>query len=64
MSQDLGGVVRLRSYSKSQGHGDFDKHANAKEFEDAEDEDAGLGDERDFKRSQVGGTLTSVQCSG
>lgn len=49
----VGGVVRLRSRSKSLGiKGDGDG-AKITELEEAEDEDAGLRDERDFKRSQV-----------
>lgn len=52
-SQSIGGVVPLRSRSVSRGvKGSVDLN-KIRELEDAEDEDAGLRDERDFKRSQV-----------
>jgi KUP system potassium uptake protein len=35
--------------------------AKISELKDAEDEDAGLRDERDFKRSQVRGCMTGVK---
>jgi KUP system potassium uptake protein len=35
--------------------------AKISELEDAEDEDAGLRDERDFKRSQVRGYMTGMK---
>ncbi|KAF2844168.1 potassium transporter [Plenodomus tracheiphilus IPT5] len=48
----IGGVVRLRSRSKSRTKHDSVDLAKVTELENAEDEDAGLRDERDFKRSQ------------
>lgn len=54
----IGGVVRLRSRTQSIGHKgsiDFTKSAD---YEDAEDEDAGLRNEADYKRSQVGAELS------
>jgi len=47
-SHDIGGVVPLRQRSRTQ-------QADTKdlELEDAEDEDAGLRDERDYKKRQV-----------
>ncbi|OAL45010.1 potassium transporter [Pyrenochaeta sp. DS3sAY3a] len=51
--QSIGGVVPLRSRSVSRGvKGSVDLN-KIRELEDAEDEDAGLRDERDFKRSQA-----------
>lgn len=53
-TQSVGGVTYLRSRSKSRS-----KRTNSidltkiKTLEDAEDEDAGLRDERDYKRRQV-----------
>lgn len=52
-SQAIGGVVHLRSHSKLHGRKASADLAKTKELEEAEDEDAGLRDERDFKRSQV-----------
>lgn len=46
----VGGVYPIRSRSKPQNYGDLQKA----EVEDAEDEDAGLRNERDFKQKQVG----------
>lgn len=54
-SQAIGGVVRLRSLSKLHSHKNSVDLAKIRELEDDEDEDAGLRDERDFKRSQVRG---------
>ncbi|KAF9693765.1 hypothetical protein EKO04_008563 [Ascochyta lentis] len=51
-TQAVGGVVHLRSHAKLPGHKNSVDLAQAKDFEDPEDEDAGLRDERDFKRSQ------------
>jgi KUP system potassium uptake protein len=52
-SQSIGGVYPMRSRTKSVAHRNSIDVKTA-ELEDAEDEDAGLRDERDFKRSQVG----------
>lgn len=53
-SLSIGGVVPLRPRSRSRGRqGSIDIHKIG-EVEYAEDEDAGLRDERDFKRRQVG----------
>jgi hypothetical protein len=52
-SQSIGGVYPMRSRTKSATHRNSIDVKTA-ELEDAEDEDAGLRDERDFKRSQVG----------
>jgi KUP system potassium uptake protein len=52
-SHSIGGVTSLRSRSKSRGKRGSIDLSKIKEVEDAEDEDAGLRDERDFKRSQV-----------
>lgn len=49
----IGGVVRLRSRTQSIGHKGSIEFAKPSEFEDAEDEDAGLRNEGDYKRSQV-----------
>ncbi|KAJ4347417.1 hypothetical protein N0V95_005466 [Ascochyta clinopodiicola] len=51
--QAVGGVVHLRSHAKLPGHKTSVDLVQGKELEDAEDEDAGLRDERDFKRSQA-----------
>jgi KUP system potassium uptake protein len=56
----IGGVVRLRSRTQSIGGRksiDFTKSAD---YEDAEDEDAGLRNEADYKRSQVRAALLFV----
>lgn len=46
-------MVPLRTRSRSRGHkSSVDVHKIG-DVEDAEDEDAGLRDERDFKRRQV-----------
>lgn len=50
----IGGVVRLRSRTQSLGHRGSIDHAKSGDYEDAEDEDAGLRNEADYKRSQVG----------
>lgn len=60
MSLPVGGVVHLRSHPVSQHHETSVDLAKTKTLEDAEDEDAGLGDERDFKRSQVRGIPISL----
>lgn len=50
----VGGVVSLRSRSKSRERkGSFDL-GKLGEIEDAKDEDAGLRNHNDFKRKQVG----------
>jgi KUP system potassium uptake protein len=52
-SQPLGGVYPVRSRSRSRGRkGSFDL-PKFTEIENAEDEDAGLGDARDYKQKQV-----------
>ena len=51
-SQSAGGVYPIRSLSRVR-KGSFDIHSS-KEVHNAEDEDAGLRDERDYKRKQVG----------
>lgn len=48
----IGGVVRLRSRTQSIGRKSID-YSKSGEYEDAEDEDAGLRNEGDYKRSQV-----------
>lgn len=50
----IGGVVRLRSRTQSIGRRGSIDYAKSGEYEDAEDEDAGLRNEGDYKRSQVG----------
>ncbi|KAF1848275.1 potassium transporter [Cucurbitaria berberidis CBS 394.84] len=52
-SHSIGGVIPLRSRSKPHGSKTSVDLAKARELEDAEDEDAGLRDARDYKRSQV-----------
>ncbi|KAJ4334319.1 hypothetical protein N0V87_006971 [Didymella glomerata] len=47
----IGGVVRLRSRTQSIGHKSID-YSKSGEYDDAEDEDAGLRNEGDYKRSQ------------
>lgn len=49
----IGGVVRLRSRTQSVGHRGSIDFAKPSEFDDAEDEDAGLRSESDYKHSQV-----------
>lgn len=49
----IGGVVRLRSRTQSISHRASIESAKPGEFNDAEDEDAGLRNEADYKRSQV-----------
>ncbi|KAF1942432.1 potassium transporter [Clathrospora elynae] len=51
-SQSIGGVYPLRSRTKSHGK-QSSVDLKTQELEDAQDEDAGLRDERDFKRSQT-----------
>lgn len=53
-AQGIGGVVplRIRSHSRKRAHS-TDIHDKIGELEDAEDEDAGLRDERDYKKKQV-----------
>ncbi|RYN20912.1 Potassium transporter 5 [Alternaria arborescens] len=51
-TQSVGGVYPMRSRTKSHVNR-TSVDAKISELEDAEDEDAGLRDERDFKRSQV-----------
>jgi KUP system potassium uptake protein len=59
-SQSVGGVYPMRSRTKSHvNRSSVD--AKISELEDAEDEDAGLRDERDFKRSQVRGYMTGMK---
>jgi KUP system potassium uptake protein len=52
-SHSVGGVYPMRSRTKSLAQRNS-VDTKIAELEDAEDEDAGLRDERDFKRSQVG----------
>jgi hypothetical protein len=53
-SQGIGGVVPLRHRSLSRKRTrSVDVHDKIAELDDAEDEDAGLRDERDYKRRQV-----------
>ena len=49
----IGGVVRLRSRTQSVGHKGSIDFTKPGDYEDAEDEDAGLRNEADYKRSQV-----------
>ena len=52
-TQGVGGVYPLRSRSKSRGRrGSYEEH-KAAELGNAEDEDAGLRDDRDYKHKQV-----------
>ena len=53
-SHSVGGVYPMRSRTKSHVKR-TSVDVKTSELEDAEDEDAGLRDERDFKRSQVCG---------
>lgn len=53
----IGGVVRLRSRTQSLGHRGSVDLPKAGEYDDAEDEDAGLRNEADYKRSQVNATI-------
>ncbi|KAF2631287.1 potassium transporter [Macroventuria anomochaeta] len=48
----VGGVVRLRSRTQSQSHKRSIDLTKTGEYDDAEDEDAGLRNEADYKRSQ------------
>lgn len=49
----IGGVVRLRSRSQTRGFKRSVDPTKPGEYDDAEDEDAGLRNEADYKRSQV-----------
>ena len=49
----IGGVVHLRSRSQTRGSKRYIDPAKLGEHENAEDEDAGLRNEADYKRSQV-----------
>jgi len=61
---DIGGVVRLRSKASLRvGRSSSVDVAKVAELEDVQDEDAGLRDERDFKRSQVRGSKGEGGCS-
>jgi KUP system potassium uptake protein len=53
-SQGIGGVVPLRhrSLSRKRTHS-IDVRDKIADLEDAEDEDAGLRDDRDYKKKQV-----------
>jgi KUP system potassium uptake protein len=53
--QSVGGVVPLRSRSRSRGRQSSYEDQKARELEIGEDEDAGLRDARDFKAAQVRG---------
>ena len=57
--QSVGGVVPLRSNSRLHGGKNSLDGAKVRALEEGEDEDAGLRDERDYKRSQVS-VLTRV----
>ena len=63
-SQGVGGVVpvraRTRSLSRARSRS-FDT-AKTNQLEDAEDEDAGLRDERDYKKKQVWKGSSFAQC--
>ena len=49
----IGGVVRLRSREKTRGYKRSIDLGKPGDLEDAEDEDAGLRNEADYKHSQV-----------
>jgi KUP system potassium uptake protein len=49
----IGGVVRLRSREQTRGYKRSIDLGKLGELEDAEDEDAGLRNEADYKHSQV-----------
>lgn len=49
----IGGVVRLRSRTHSVGQKGSVDFTKPRDYEDAEDEDAGLRNEADYKHSQV-----------
>jgi KUP system potassium uptake protein len=51
----IGGVVRLRSRTQSIGRKGSIDYAKSGIYEEAEDEDAGLRNEGDYKHSQVCG---------
>lgn len=59
----IGGVVRLRSRSQTRGYKRSVDPTKPGEQRDAEDEDAGLRNEADYKRSQVNAAqANSVHC--
>jgi KUP system potassium uptake protein len=62
--QGVGGVVPLRhrSLSRKRTHS-IDVQDKIAELEDAEDEDAGLRDERDYKKKQVRKVCAILACS-
>jgi hypothetical protein len=61
----VGGVVpiRTRSRSRSRSRKSELEFSKSREIEDAEDEDAGLRNENDYKRRQVGRTLFPIHNS-
>ena len=59
-ARGIGGVVPLRGRSISRSRNSLEAF-KAGEVENAEDEDAGLRDERDFKRSQVRAYTTGAK---
>jgi KUP system potassium uptake protein len=59
-SHSVGGVYPMRSRTRSHANR-TSLDAKISELEDAEDEDAGLRDERDFKRSQVRRCMTGAR---
>jgi KUP system potassium uptake protein len=63
-AQGVGGVVPLRhrSLSRKRTHS-IDVQDKIAELEDAEDEDAGLRDERDYKKKQVRNICAILACS-
>lgn len=56
ISQSANGVYPIRSYPAPHGRNGSVEFVKYDDSEYAEDEDAGLRDERDFKRKQVGST--------
>lgn len=52
-SRSVGGVYPIRSRSRSRGRSKSSFELQKIEIEDAEDEDAGLRNEGDYKRKQV-----------
>lgn len=63
----IGGVVRLRSRTQSVGRRGSIDFTKSGDLEDAEDEDAGLRNEADYKRSQVSAAFRDVEqswCAG
>ena len=57
----IGGVVPIRSRSRSRERKCSSELYKSEDIEDAKDEDAGLRNQNDFKRKQVGWTWFRIR---